>query len=76
LLPRIAFKKKFQNQNGQEFFDMQRIDCAGIHPSYYQYMKDEVVKDFKEEMLYVSEEVVDERNLETLRSMQYELPDG
>eukprot|EP00349_Pseudokeronopsis_sp_Brazil_P002710 CAMPEP_0202960602 /NCGR_PEP_ID=MMETSP1396-20130829/4745_1 /ASSEMBLY_ACC=CAM_ASM_000872 /TAXON_ID= /ORGANISM="Pseudokeronopsis sp., Strain Brazil" /LENGTH=44 /DNA_ID= /DNA_START= /DNA_END= /DNA_ORIENTATION= len=39
-------------------------------------MKDEVVKDFKEEMLYVSEEPADERNYETLRNMQYELPDG
>ena len=30
----------------------------------------------KEEMLYVSEDPVDERSLETIRSVQYELPDG
>ena len=27
-------------------------------------------------MLYVSEDPVDERSLETIRGMQYELPDG
>ena len=30
----------------------------------------------KEEMLYVSEDPVDERSLETIRSTTYELPDG
>ncbi len=30
----------------------------------------------KEELLYVSEEPVDERSLETLRTVNYELPDG
>lgn len=30
----------------------------------------------KEEMLYVSEDPVDERSLETIRTTTYELPDG
>lgn len=30
----------------------------------------------KEEMFYVSEDQVEERNLETIRSQTYELPDG
>jgi hypothetical protein len=30
----------------------------------------------KEEMLYVSEDPIDERSLETIRSQTYELPDG
>jgi len=34
------------------------------------------VRDLKEEMLYVSEDQVDERSLETIRAMNYELPDG
>lgn len=34
------------------------------------------MRDIKEEMLYVSEEPVDERNLDAIRNVQYELPDG
>ncbi len=30
----------------------------------------------KEEVFYVSEDPVDERSLETIRSITYELPDG
>jgi len=47
-----------------------------VHPSYYQWSKEEIVKDMKEEMLYVSEDPVDERSLETIRALNYELPDG
>jgi hypothetical protein len=47
-----------------------------VHPSYYQWSKEEIIKEMKEEMLYVSEDTVDERSLETIRSVQYELPDG
>ena len=34
------------------------------------------MRDVKEEVLYVSEEPVDDRSLETIRSQTYELPDG
>ena len=30
----------------------------------------------KEEMFYVTEDQVDERSLETIRALNYELPDG
>jgi len=68
ILPRYAFKKKFQNANGQEYFDITRLDTSGVHPSYSQWAKEEIVRDMKEEMLYVSEDPVDERSLETIRS--------
>ena len=38
--------------------------------------KDEVVKDLKEEMFYVSEDQIDDRSLETIKGLNYELPDG
>lgn len=47
-----------------------------MHPSYYQWCKEEIIRDMKEEMFYVSEDQVEERNLETIRSQSYELPDG
>lgn len=52
------------------------MDTSKVHPSYYQWCKEEIVRDMKEEMLYVSEDPIDERSLETIRSMTYELPDG
>ena len=39
-----------------------------VHPSYYQYSKEEIIRDMKEEILYVSEEPVDDRALETIRT--------
>ena len=76
VLPRFAFKKKLQNLNGAENFDLTRLDTSQVHPSYYQWSKEEIAKDMKEEMLYVSEDPVDERSLETIRPQNYELPDG
>ena len=74
--PRFSFKKKLYNNNGQEGFDVQRLDFSQVHPSYYNWCKEEIVRDVKEELLYVSEEPVDDRGLETIRSQTYELPDG
>jgi len=74
--PRFSFKKRFFNNNGQEGFDVTRVDTSHVHPSYYNWSKEEIVKDVKEEVLYVSEEPVDDRAYETIRSQTYELPDG
>ena len=41
-----------------------------------QWAKEEVVRDLKEEMFYVSEDQIDDRSLETIKSFNYELPDG
>ncbi len=76
ILPRFAFKKKLYNNAGQEGFDLQKFDTSAVHPSYYNWCKEEIVRDVKEEVLYVSEEPVDDRSLETIRSQSYELPDG
>jgi len=76
VLPRFAFKKRLQNVNGSEFFDISKLDVSKVHPTYYEWCKEEIVRDMKEEMFYVSEDPVDEKSLETIRSTSYELPDG
>lgn len=76
ILPRFAFRKRFVNLNGNESFEILRQDCSKVHPIYNQWAKEEIIRDLKEEMLYVSEDVVDERSLETIRTQTYELPDG
>lgn len=55
---------------------MTRQDTSGVHPSYYNWCKEEIVRDVKEEILYVSEDPLDDRSLETIRTQTYELPDG
>lgn len=76
IAPRFSFKKRLYNSNGQEAFEVTRLDTAGVHPSYYQWCREEIVRDVKEEVLYVSEDPIDDRSLETIKSQTYELPDG
>lgn len=47
---------------------MTKVDTSKVHPSYYNWSKEEIVKDVKEEVLYVSEEPVDDRAFETIRN--------
>lgn len=68
IAPRYSFKKKLYNNNGQEGFEITRLDTTGVHPSYYQWCKEELVRDVKEETLYVSEDPFDERGVETIRT--------
>ena len=58
VLPRFAFKKRFVNLNGAESFEVQTVDTSRVHPSYMQWAKEEIMRDLKEEMLYVSEDIV------------------
>jgi len=51
-------------------------DMGSVTKSYLDWSISEIVRDMKEEILYVSEEVVDERACENLRPISYELPDG
>ena len=44
------------NVNGVESFELTKLDTLKVHPSYMQWAKEEVVRDMKEEMLYVSED--------------------
>ncbi len=76
ITPRFAFKKRLYNNNGQEAFEITKQDTSGVRPSYHQWCKEEIVRDLKEEVCYVSEDPVDEKSLETIRSQTYELPDG
>ena len=68
ILPRFAFKKKLYNNAGQEGFELQRFDTSSVHSSYAQWCKEEIVRDVKEEVMYVSEEPLDDRSLETIRT--------
>jgi hypothetical protein len=45
-----------------------RLDTSGVHASYTNWCREEITRDFKEEVLYVSEEPLDDRGLETIRS--------
>lgn len=47
---------------------MTRLDTSGVHPSYSNWCREEIIRDVKEEVLYVSEEPLDDRGLETIRS--------
>jgi hypothetical protein len=76
IAPRYSFKKRLYNNNGTEAFDVQRLDSKGVHPSYAAWCKEEIVRDLKEELLYVSEDPIDDRSIETVRAAPYELPDG
>lgn len=68
IAPRYSFKKKLINNNGNEGFEITKVDTSGVHPSYAQWCKEELVRDLKEEVLYVSEDPVDERAMETVRT--------
>jgi hypothetical protein len=68
ILPRFSFKKKLINNNGQEGFDLTRLDTSGVHTSYSNWCREEIIRDVKEEVLYVSEEPLDDRGLEIIRS--------
>ena len=56
------------NINGADAFEVSKVDVSGVHPSYMQWQKEEIIRDLKEEMFYVSEDPVDDRSLETIRS--------
>ncbi len=59
IIPRFAFKKKFQNINGQESFTVNKVDVGSVTKSYTDWAKEEIVKDIKEEMFYITEDPVD-----------------
>ena len=76
IIPRFAFKKKLINNNGTEGFEIAKLDTSGVYSSYNNWCKEDIVNNLKEEMLYISEDPIDERGMETIRSQTYELPDG
>lgn len=56
------------NVNGAEAYEITKLDTSKVHPTYYQWAREEIVRDLKEELFYVSEDPVDERALETIRA--------
>lgn len=53
--PRYCFRKKFLNVEGQETFSLEKKDYSGVTQSYHQWNQEEIVREMKEDMLYVSE---------------------
>ena len=54
--PRFAFNRKFTNVEGVENFTTTPVEIAHCDPGYYKYSQMQIVKDIKEEYLYVAEE--------------------
>lgn len=47
------------NVEGQETFTLQEKDYSGVSQSFHLWNQQEIVREMKEEMLYVSETPVD-----------------
>jgi len=54
--PRFTFNRKFTNVDGVENFTTTPIENVNCDPGYYKYSQMQIVKDIKEEYLYVAEE--------------------
>ena len=54
--PRFTFTRKFTNIDGVENFTTTPVDVANCDPAYFKYSQLQIVKDIKEEYLYVAEE--------------------
>lgn len=54
--PRFTFNRKFTNVDGVENFTTTPVECLNCDPGYYKYSQMQIVKDIKEEYLYVAEE--------------------
>ena len=54
--PRFTFSRKFTNIDGVENFTTTPVEVANFDPAYHKYSQMQIVKDIKEEYLYVAEE--------------------
>lgn len=54
--PRFTFKSKFTSVDGVENFTTTPVEVANCDPGYYKYSQMQIVKDVKEEFLFVAEE--------------------
>ena len=54
--PRFTFNRKFTSVDGVENFTTTPVEVANCDPGYYKYSQLQIVKDIKEEYLYVAEE--------------------
>ena len=54
--PRFTFTRKFTNIDGVENFTTTPLEVTNCDPGYYKYSQMQIVKDIKEDYLYVAEE--------------------
>lgn len=54
--PRFTFKRKMTNVDGQVNFTTTPVEVKNCDPGYYKYSQMQIIKDLKEEFLYVAEE--------------------
>jgi len=75
--PRFTFKRKFTNVDGVENFTVTPIEVKNCDPAYYKYSQLQIVKDLKEEHLFISEDPLQGLGAsQTIRPQTIELPDG
>jgi actin-like protein 6A len=54
--PRYTFKRKFTNVDGVENFTTTPVEVANCDPVFHKYSQMQIVRDIKEDFLFVSEE--------------------
>ena len=54
--PRYSFKRTFSNKDGQETYTTVPVEVKDVDPTFHRYHQLQIVKDLKEEYLYVAEE--------------------
>ena len=75
--PRFTFKSKFTCVDGVENFTTTPIEVSNCDPGYYKYSQMQIVKDIKEEFLFVAEEPLTGLGAaQQIRAQAVVLPDG
>jgi hypothetical protein len=55
--PRYTFKRKLiKSIDNQEAFELIQKDCPYVHHTYYKWCQQEIVRQIKEDIMYVAEE--------------------
>jgi len=76
--PRFTFKRKLvKNMDNSEAFDMIMKEEPNVDPSYFRWCQSEIIRQVKEDIMYVAEEPMEGIGAATqVRNQSYELPDG
>lgn len=54
--PRFTFKRIYKNIEGQAHFETTLVEEKNVEPTYYRWCQKQILRDLKQELLYVSEE--------------------
>lgn len=75
--PRFTFERKFTSVDGVENFTVKPVEVANCDPGFFKYSQMQIVKDLKEEFLFVAEEPLTGLGAaQSIRAQTLELPDG